>query len=268
MPAVSQPWFVSAATLAPVVQAAYAMLRKRHDGHLFIANATQLALLLAGSAASFASLRGTLPAWTLFVELSATSHFSGEAMAYRRADLEGAATAAGATLARELAGCTAAALAARLDRPTQAPYQDVAGGAHEEVFFVSQLSRAQGHLDAVAGLADPADVAVYLQPMTQGVNAHCQFTFLAREQRAARAIARQAAERCVASGAFFSRPYHLWADLSFAADTQIVALLKRTKDVFDPLGILQPQSQALGQAQGQAQGQGDALKLPAAAAVH
>lgn len=252
IPAVSVPWFVCSETLGPVVETAYAMLRKRHDGHLFIVNRTQLASMMSADPVAFAKLRLApesalkLPAWSMFIELSADSHFTQAAMAYRTSDLKAAAASAGAQLCQEIGGQSATALASTLDRYSDGFYKERMGQAYDDVFFLSQLNRVQRLLDAVANLADPVDVGVYLQPMTQGVNAHCEFTFLAKDRATASATARQAAERFAATGVFYSRPYYLWADLAFAKDTHIRHLLKQTKELFDPAGVLQPQSQALG----------------------
>ena len=246
IPAVSQPLFVTAASLSAVVSVAYAMLRKRHDGKLLLVNDVQLALILAAKDPSIFMRISTLPQWSLYVELTATKHFAEEAIRYRRADLEVAAAAAGATVSQQIGGHAAAVLAELLDAAPVVPYKNAAGRSHEEVFFLTQLDRVQSLLDALAGSVASGDMAVYLQPMTQGVNAHCEFTFFAAGESEVRSIARKAAERLAGAGAFFSRPYHLWADLAFARDPQIVHLLEQIKELFDPNGVLQPQSQALG----------------------
>lgn len=242
LPAVTVPLFVSGDALPSVVDVAYAMLRKRPEGHLFVVNGAQLAMMLANNANSYAALKAQLPAWTLFVELTASSYFADEAIAYRRFDLENAAGAAGAVVSEMLGGRSAQELSVLLERSPKSDYKQEVAGAYEQVFFTSQLNRVQGFLDVLQG----ADCPIYLQPMVHGVNAHCEFTFLADDHLTAFNQARLAAERFGAEGAFFSRPYHLWADLAFARDEQIVSLLTTAKDIFDPNGILQPESQALG----------------------
>ena len=41
-------------------------------------------------------------------------------------------------------------------------------------------------------------------------------------------------------GAFFTRPYGIWADLAFERDPQSAYLLNRVKEIFDPNGIMNP----------------------------
>jgi hypothetical protein len=220
-PARTMPLFVTADSLAPLVTVAYAMLRKRLDGQLFLVNAAQLALITGAA-------RAVLPRWALYVELTAPSYFSDEAIAWQRGDLDAAAASHGAVVA-ELAGSVAAAgLAMTLARSPAEGFGDLRG-AQEEVFFISQMSRAQTQIDALKDVADMDATPIYIQPV-------------------ARRTARTAAERCNEAGAFFSRPYHLWADLSFAGNDTITPLLARTKSILDPNGILQPNSLALGAA--------------------
>lgn len=245
-PAVTVPLFVSAETLAPVVATAYEMLRARLDGQLFLVNAPQLALMTAADPVGFSIGKAALPRWILYIELTAPGYFSDEAIAYLRADLEAAAGAAGARVTEAVGAVSAAGLASRLRRSAEGDFRDRLGAAHQEVFFVSQLNRAERQLEVLDGLVDVASVPVYIQPMTHGVNAHIEVSLFADTPPAAIRLARASAKRFADAGAFFSRPYHPWADLPFVNNDAITPLLAKTKNILDPNGILQPRSQALG----------------------
>jgi FAD/FMN-containing dehydrogenase len=238
------PFFAVADTLAPVMQLAQRLAWRRGGSQLYIVNATQLALMLAPDARRFAELRAALPAWTLFFELTASSYFPAESMAWQRADLVADAQAAGTRLTETLDGGVSAAQVSAL-REAEPPmhYTSRAWPGSAAVFFLTQPGRLVDQLQALAPLGlDAADIGVYLQPLVQGVNAHCELTLPAGTA----ARARPAAERLAANGAFFSRPCHPWADVPFARDAGIRALLARTKAIFDPSHVLQPGSQALG----------------------
>jgi FAD/FMN-containing dehydrogenase len=248
IPAVQTAWFAVADTLEPLVQLCSRQLWRRAGSQLYIVNDVQLALMLATNATHFKALQPNLPPWMLLVELTASDYFAEEAMQYQHADLQADADAAGARLTSTLgAGVTAAAVSALRDVHHEAAYKSRAHAAHQDVFFLSQLGKAAQHLRALAPMKlDPATVGIYLQPMTQGVNAHCEFTFLGDDDARLRRRAREAAERCAESGAFFSRPCHPFADLAFARDATVGPLLQKTKRIFDPDAVLQPASQALG----------------------
>ena len=49
-----------------------------------------------------------------------------------------------------------------------------------------------------------------------------------------------ASSELVNQGAFFTRPYGIWADMAFKKDEQTTKLLKNIKKTFDPQGIMNP----------------------------
>ena len=244
IPALEVPLFASSDSLDAIVELTYRMLRRRPAGQMFVVNGAQLALLLAESRDSFHVLKAKLPRWILYVELSASEYFPEEALAFRRADLERDAAALSVT--EELAGVPATAVAQR-QRAERGPIEADSDMASEEIFFLSQLDKVQGHIEAL-GPSDSEEACIYLQPLAQGVYAHCQFTLLreAGSTDASHSRAVDAAGRLAANGGFFSRPYHPWAHIPFERDKTIGPLLDRTKGLFDPYMILQPDSQSLG----------------------
>jgi glycolate oxidase len=44
----------------------------------------------------------------------------------------------------------------------------------------------------------------------------------------------------LAGGAFFSRPYGIWADMAYKQDARSMAVLKTVKNIFDPNHIMNP----------------------------
>jgi FAD/FMN-containing dehydrogenase len=41
-------------------------------------------------------------------------------------------------------------------------------------------------------------------------------------------------------GAYFSRPYGIWADMAFNRDAQTTLVLKKVKKIFDPKAVMNP----------------------------
>jgi FAD/FMN-containing dehydrogenase len=41
-------------------------------------------------------------------------------------------------------------------------------------------------------------------------------------------------------GAFFSRPYGIWAEMAYGQDTQTTMVLKKLKAIFDPNNVMNP----------------------------
>ena len=250
IPALEVPLFATSDQLEKLIELCYRLLRRRIEGQLFLVNAMQLALILAADGHEFESLKRSLPAWTVYLELTAPDYFPEESIAYQRALLDADVAELGVSLAPELAGMSGAHMAAVLRDYPEKPRSAQLGMAVQEVFFLSQLDRLPMHINAVAEFGKDRDCAIYIQPMVHGVNAHCQFSYLAPASQADDLVklARSVAQRCAETGGFFSRPYHPWADIPFARDPHIVPLLKKAKNMLDPHGVLQPGALSLGAA--------------------
>lgn len=250
IPTIEVPLFATADTLEPLTEFSYRLLRRRIDGQMFILNAVQLALILARDRGEFQTLRAELPPWILYFELTAPPIFPDEAIAYQRALVEDDAARLGLSIVPQNAGVQATAVAsAQRTYPAESLLQR-AGSAEAEVLFLSQLDKIPSHLEAIGDFASADRHAVYIQPMAQGVNAQCQFTFLAGPGGEAELnqIAQRAAACCADTGGFFSRPYYPWANVPFDRDPAIRSLLARAKNLLDPKHILQPDSLSLGEA--------------------
>jgi FAD/FMN-containing dehydrogenase len=50
----------------------------------------------------------------------------------------------------------------------------------------------------------------------------------------------QASEELMAQGAYFSRPYGLWADLVYSRDATARSVLRTVKQIVDPKNVLNP----------------------------
>ncbi|MDW5532362.1 MULTISPECIES: FAD-binding oxidoreductase [Azospirillum] len=250
IPTMERGWFASADALEPVIDLARELLHHRIGNALFIVDRVQLALLLARDAAAFNALCGALPAWTLFVGLSAGRQAPEEKMAWQQADLRAGGERHGVGLAESLAGHTATALGQRLRVAEPVSFRDRVSGAHRELFFLQQLDRAAGFVPLVrdgltkAGLGH-LPLGVYIQPMAQGVYGHIEFTLpydpdKADDAQRSAAAWQAAAERCADAGAFFSRPYGAWSDLAYRHDDGIRSMMALTKSILDPAGVMNP----------------------------
>jgi FAD/FMN-containing dehydrogenase len=89
------------------------------------------------------------------------------------------------------------------------------------------------------------DIGAYLQPLVQGRGCHCEFNLFCddsdpTERDIVRRLFIEASKTLMDRGAFFSRPYGLWADMVYADNAVEVAALKKLKAIFDPNDILNP----------------------------
>ncbi|EQB13429.1 FAD-binding oxidoreductase [Sphingobium lactosutens] len=246
IPAREQPLFISAERIEPLIDVAYALLRRRPGGQLFLVNARQLAMLFASAAEDVDRIAKSLPAWVLYFEVSAPDYFADEAMAFQIADLESDGDRAGARISDRLGSIVASDVRIRQEAGQLLPCEGAAE-IRREVLCLGQLNALPKLLGSLpAGHMERA--AIHVQPTVHGVTAQLALTYIATraDEGDCDRAARDAAASLAGAGGFFSRPYHPWAELPFAADPAIANQLARVKGFFDPDGILQPGAQSLG----------------------
>ena len=123
-------------------------------------------------------------------------------------------------------------------------------GGCEDIFFVTTLDRTPEFIRTMYPVAEASgyptlDIGVYLQPRHQGANCHCEFTLPydpddMEEVSRIQTLYTGASEKLLEQGAFFTRPYGIWADMAFDRDPQSTALLQQVKGIFDPNGVMNP----------------------------
>ena len=91
----------------------------------------------------------------------------------------------------------------------------------------------------------PSEIGVYIQPLMRGVGCHCEFSlpFDPDNQREVTKIQRlitEASAVLINQGAFFSRPYGIWANMAYNRDAQTTMVLKKIKGIFDPNNVMNP----------------------------
>ena len=90
-----------------------------------------------------------------------------------------------------------------------------------------------------------SDIGVYVQPIHQGASCHCEFSLPydpenPREVTRMHELYAKASEELLQQGAFFSRPYGIWAHMVLNRDAQTTVVLKNLKRIFDPNNVMNP----------------------------
>jgi FAD/FMN-containing dehydrogenase len=242
---------VPAERLEDILDFAYRLLRFRFADELFIVNSVCLASILASDAEGIASLKRTLPAWTVVVGISGGQILPAERLKAREDDIGDIAQQFGLTVGPSVPRCDGGELLDLLLNPSAEPYWKLRyRGGSQEIFFLTTLDRTPGYVttvDAAAGEQQypVSDIGVYIQPVHQGVGCHCEFILpFDRENQAevhrAAALFRDASRRLFSEGAYFSRPYGLWADMVYNADARTTFVTRKMKEIFDPNHVMNP----------------------------
>jgi len=90
-----------------------------------------------------------------------------------------------------------------------------------------------------------SDIGIYLQPQHQGTSCHCEFNLPYDpgnkiETGCVRELLETSSEALIRRGAYFSRPYGIWADMVYNRDARNREVIRTIKGIFDPGNILNP----------------------------
>jgi FAD/FMN-containing dehydrogenase len=243
--------FVLAKRADDLLDFVYRVLRFRYADELFILNNAGLAYVLGGKPARVRALTEELPPWVALVGIAGRDILPEERVAYQEKDIGGIAQQFGLKLLPAVPGAGSGEVLRAILNPSPEPYwKNGARNAYQEIFFLTTLNRTPDFIATMNAVAEAegypvADIGVYIQPLHQGVNCHCEFILPydrenPREAARMQTLFTRASEALLKEGAFFSRPYGPWASLAYNRDARTTAVLKKLKGIFDPAGVMNP----------------------------
>ena len=253
IPAKDKLYFIPCDNIEDIAAPLYRTQRAMIGGELFVLNNVNFAAILAQLGhGQFETLRGSLPLYTIAINLHGLRRDPAGRIAYEEAALEKIAGELNLKPTLELAGVKSDKVMELLRShwPNEPYWRFYPRPGSAEIFFHSTLDRAAEFADAISQIAEaggypPEDIGVYIQPIERARIAHFSFSFNYDPADAAeKEIVNQtflAASKAVASlGGLFTTPYGPWADMVFSRATGYVKVMRAVKDTFDPNHIMNP----------------------------
>jgi FAD/FMN-containing dehydrogenase len=249
LPKVRKLFLVPARKLNDLIDFAYRLLRFRFGDEFFFLNGSSLASILEEEENDIQILRKELPLWVLALGLSGRDMLPQQKVDFLEKDITEIAQQFGLQLKTFVPGTTSERLLELILDPSREPYWKLSHkGGCQDIFFLTTLERTPEFVKSMYSVAEAhgyptSDIGVYLQPLHQGVSCHCEFNLPydpAQQVETARmeALFAEASRQLLKDGAYFSRPYGIWADLAFSRDAQSTIVLKKVKDLFDPNHVM------------------------------
>jgi FAD/FMN-containing dehydrogenase len=251
LPSMHNMYFVADKKLDSLLDLAYTILGIRFADELLILNKWQLASLLGKDACQIETLANTLPAWALLVGIAGRDRLPKERIAYQVADISEMAQKYGLQLTPAIPGASGVEVRDAVLNPCAGTYWKMTyKGACQEIFFLSTMERSaefvQTMYSAAEALGYPtSQIGVYIQPVHQGASCHIEFDLpfnrnnpqeLSRMQK----LYVKASEDLLKQGAYYSRPYGIWANMAYNRDVQTTNVLRKIKGIFDPNNVMNP----------------------------
>jgi FAD/FMN-containing dehydrogenase len=210
-----------------------------------------LASILAKGIDQIRALKRNLPPWAVIVGVAGREVLPRERVEFQQKDIADIAHQFGLQLSPTIPGAGADEVLEALLNPSREPYWKLGcRGGCQDIFFLTTLDRTPEFVrtmfSAAEGYGYPAsEIGVYLQPVHQGASCHCEFSLPfdpsdAKEVTRVRTLFYQASEELLKQGAFFSRPYGIWASMAYNRDAQTTAVLKKIKKILDPNNVMNP----------------------------
>jgi FAD/FMN-containing dehydrogenase len=251
LPQIHKSFLVPSERLEDIIDFTYQLLRFRFGDELLLLSRSNLASILESDPFQIRALAEKLPAWILLVGVAGRSILPGERVAFLEKDIAEMARQNGLQLTQEIPGANADDVLDRVLNPSRDPFWKLSyKGGCQDIFFLTTLDKTPEFIKTMATVAEAhdypaADIGAYIQPVHQGVGCHCEFSLPFDRDDPVEAsriqdLLTRASEELLKQGAFFSRPYGIWADLAFSQDPQTTRVLKKIKSIFDPNHVMNP----------------------------
>jgi len=251
LPTLHKLFFVPAQKLDDLYDFTYRLLRFRYADELMILNNASLAYILGDGPDRVRALMKELPPWVVLVGIAGRSMLPEERVAYQEKDIADIAREFGLTLESSIPGAKGDEVLQAILNPSGEPYWKLGYKAgYQDILFITTLNRTSGFVETVNSAAKAngypvPDIGVYIQPLHQGSNVHCEFILPfdrddSKEAAGMQQLLTIASKELLEQGAFFSRPYGIWADMAYSRDAQTTIVLKKLKGIFDPNNVMNP----------------------------
>ena len=252
IPGLEEPFLIGSSKLDKILEMVHWLIRLRLANECFVLNNSNLATIMAKKwPDDYRELKDTLPSWVLFFNIAGYEYLADERVGGQINDMKEIAQRVDLEPVQAIGEVSAYELLEVVKRPSTEPYWKLRHkGACHDIFFLTIYENLPGLLDTMYdeahGVGYPtSEMGIYLQPVVQGTNCHCEFNlFYNREDQSesdrVKELSARVTTSLMAKGAFFSRPYGTSARTIINRDAATVAALKKVKSILDPGNIMNP----------------------------
>ncbi|MEM2424708.1 MAG: FAD-binding oxidoreductase [Candidatus Bathyarchaeia archaeon] len=226
-------------------------IRFRYGDEILLLNRWNLATIIGKQPEEIKAIAEDLPSWILILTLAGYDILPRERVEYQDEDTCNLAKQFGLELKQSIPGVNDREMYKLLNSVSEDPYWKIRyKGSCQEIFFltpVDRVSEMEATMYSVASeLGYPtSEIGGYIQPQQQGIVWHVEFDIPyepgnPKDIERVKGLLIKASEALMARGAYFSRPYGLWADMVYSKDAINRWVLRELKRIFDPNNIMNP----------------------------
>jgi FAD/FMN-containing dehydrogenase len=251
LPKVHRFFFIPADNLKGLIECAYRLLKVRLGDEFLVLNSANLAAILSGDADGIQALKNKLPPWVIVMGIAGRDLFPEEKVDFQEKDTREIVQQFGLELLPAVSGIGGGQVMSTILNPSPVPYWKLTyKGACQDIFFMTTLDKIPEFVNTVFAAANAlrypvSDIGIYLQPQHQGTACHCEFNLPYNsgnkiEIDHVSELLATCSEALIKQGAYFSRPYGIWADMVYNRDAGNKEMIRTIKGIFDPNNVLNP----------------------------
>jgi hypothetical protein len=251
LPKIHRFFFIPADDLKVLIECAYQLLRVRLGDEFLVLNSMNLAAILGRNAKEIQTLKDKLPPWVIVIGIAGRDLFPEEKVDFQEKDTRDIAEQFGLKLLPEVVGIRGGHMISTILNPSLVPHWKLTyKSACQDIFFMTTLDKVSEFFSTAFAVANAlqypvSDIGIYLQPQHQGTSCHCEFNLPYNsgnkiETDRVRDLLETGSEALIKQGAYFSRPYGIWADMVYNRDARNKEMIRTIKGIFDPNNVLNP----------------------------
>ncbi|MHA1298034.1 MAG: FAD-binding oxidoreductase [Candidatus Helarchaeota archaeon] len=244
-------FFITSDSLGSDFDFIYQLLKFRLGDELLILNNLNFAILLEKDAPRIEKLRNKLPNWIGIISVTGIGSLAQDKIEWQEGDISEYAEKFGVELKTSIPNVSNDAVTTILEEASPVPWRLKFKGGCYDIFFISTLDQTPEYKKIMWNTAnqqkfEETNIGVYIQPMVQGCNVHCEFDLYfnpadEKDLEITKNTFLKSSQALIDNGAFFSRPYGIWADMIYPKiQPGIVESMRKVKNIFDPNGVLNP----------------------------
>ncbi len=245
LPTNQKVFHIQSEDLQSLLTLQHELLKYRLGDELLILNNLNLANLIKELPSEIETLSNSLSKWNFIYVLSGRGKLAQEKITYQEADIDDIIQTLSLDNSERESVVSPNSILNVLNYSTSTPWRTRLRGSFQDVFFISSMERISEFVSVVEKEISE-DIGIYIQALNQGTSYHCEFDIFYDQNNENRKRIIQEKFHSISTslmdeGAFFNRPYGLWAPEVFnrhQVSTKIT--LEKIKKIFDPNNILNP----------------------------
>ena len=242
LPTIQKVFHFQSDNVQELLKLQHELLKFRLGNEMLILNNINLACLLKLESKDINKLKELLSKWNLIVVLAGRGKLAGDKIAYQEGDLNDILKDLDLDHLNKQAVVGENEIIDTLNNSTSYSWRKRLKGRFQDIFFITNYEKIPEFIKLVENEV-PKDLGIYIQAINQGTSYHCEFDIYydPEDKETVNKKFMDISIKLMDKGAFFNRPYGLWAKEVFKRHLDSTQMaLKKVKKIFDPNNVLNP----------------------------